>query len=89
MKLVFLGMYGIATLVIFFICYFLLTTWTYGLYVPSGLFIPMILTGAVLGRLYGELLYMAFPGGNWSNPGIYALIGSASMLGVFDFSNNY
>ena len=75
------GMYSIITLVIFFICYFLLSSWTYGLYVPSGLFVPVILSGAAMGRLFGELVHKAFPSGNWSSPGIYALIGSASLLG--------
>uniref|UniRef100_T2MFU2 Chloride channel protein n=1 Tax=Hydra vulgaris TaxID=6087 RepID=T2MFU2_HYDVU len=75
------GMYGITTLVVFFVFYFLLSIWTYGLYVPSGLFIPTILVGAIFGRLYGELIHIAFPAVNWSNPGVYALIGSASMLG--------
>ncbi|XP_057310873.1 H(+)/Cl(-) exchange transporter 7-like [Hydractinia symbiolongicarpus] len=75
------GMYSIFTLIPFFICYFLLATWTYGLYVPSGLFVPVILCGAAMGRLFGELIHMAFPSGTWSGPGIYALIGAASLLG--------
>lgn len=75
------GMYSIVTLVAFFICFYLLATWTYGLYVPSGLFVPVILIGAAMGRLFGEIVHLAFPSGNWSSPGTYALIGSASLLG--------
>jgi len=75
------GLYHIVTLLCFFICYFFLATWTYGLYVPSGLFVPVILCGAAMGRLFGELVYLAFPKGQWSGPGTYALIGAASLLG--------
>ena len=73
------------TVFLFAICYFFLATWTYGLYVPSGLFVPVILCGAAWGRMFGDCVYKIFPQGKWSEPGIYALIGSASMLGeAFD-----
>ncbi|XP_031570565.1 H(+)/Cl(-) exchange transporter 7-like [Actinia tenebrosa] len=69
------------SLLSFFPIYFLLATWTYGLYVPSGLFVPCILTGASWGRLFGVLLHKAFPKGTWVDPGRYALIGAAATLG--------
>ncbi|XP_066926513.1 H(+)/Cl(-) exchange transporter 7-like [Clytia hemisphaerica] len=75
------GMHSIITLISHFCCYFILATWTYGLYVPSGLFVPVILCGAAMGRLFGECVYLAFPNGTWSSPGTYALIGAASLLG--------
>ena len=55
--------------------YFLMACWTYGLGVPSGLFVPSLLTGAALGRLLGELLK---PWG--AVPGMYALVGAAASL---------
>ena len=61
--------------------YFLLATWTYGLFVPSGLFVPCILTGAAWGRLFGVALRTWFPKGHWGDPGSYALIGAAATLG--------
>eukprot|EP00794_Sanderia_malayensis_P009333 gene9333-10316_t len=73
--------YKTVTIALFAICYFFLATWTYGLYVPSGLFVPTILCGAAWGRLFGDCVYSAFPKGKWSDPGIYALLGSAAMLG--------
>ena len=73
------------TIAAFFVCYFFLATWTYGLYVPSGLFVPVILCGAAMGRLFGELVYIAFPSGNWSDSGTYALIGAAALLGKHTF----
>jgi len=75
------GNYKTMTVFLFAACYFLLATWTYGLYVPSGLFVPVILCGAAWGRMFGDCVYELFPRGTWSAPGTYALIGSAAMLG--------
>ncbi|XP_063859826.1 H(+)/Cl(-) exchange transporter 7-like isoform X3 [Scylla paramamosain] len=50
------------TLSVFFGCYFLLACWTYGLGIPSGLFIPTLLCGAAWGRLTGKLMTLLFPG---------------------------
>eukprot|EP00112_Aurelia_sp_Birch-Aquarium-sp1_P015614 Seg3478.1 transcript_id=Seg3478.1/GoldUCD/mRNA.D3Y31 product="Chloride channel 7 alpha subunit" protein_id=Seg3478.1/GoldUCD/D3Y31 len=75
------GNYKTMTVFIFAACYFCLATWTYGLYVPSGLFVPVILCGAAWGRMFGDCVYTLFPKGQWSDPGTYALIGSAAMLG--------
>lgn len=54
---------------------------TYGTMVPSGLFVPGIMSGASLGRLAGELMRMFFPDFGVASPGSYALIGAAGMLG--------
>jgi len=67
------------TLVVFIVFYFLSACWTYGLGVPSGLFVPSLLTGAVLGRIVGQLLQQ-YTSLNTSAPGTYALIGSAAVL---------
>lgn len=75
------GNYKTMTVFMFAMCYFFLATWTYGLYVPSGLFVPVILCGAAWGRMFGDCVYEIFPKGRWSAPGTYALIGSAAMLG--------
>ncbi len=52
--------YGPQTVGVFSIFYFLLACWTYGLSVPSGLFIPCLLTGAAWGRLVGIFLHDVF-----------------------------
>jgi len=69
-----------STLWIFIPLYFLLACVTYGLWVPSGLFIPTLLIGASWGRLIGLYLYDLnseyFP-----KPEKFALIGAAAMLG--------
>ena len=80
----FSGSYHVTTLAGFAPVYFLLATWTYGLFVPSGLFVPCILTGAAWGRLFGVALRTWFPKGTWAHPGSYALIGAAATLGKMD-----
>ena len=50
---------GWLNLLQFGIIYYILTFWTYGLSVPSGLFVPCILTGAAWGRLLGHMLNTA------------------------------
>ncbi|XP_062507663.1 H(+)/Cl(-) exchange transporter 7-like isoform X1 [Corticium candelabrum] len=76
------GAYNLATLGIFFCVYFLLACLTYGLGVPSGLFVPCILTGATFGRFVGVVVHLAFGNGaEWSDSGKYALIGAAAFLG--------
>ena len=41
----------------FYVPYFLCACLTYGIAVPSGLFVPSLLSGAALGRLVGHLLH--------------------------------
>eukprot|EP00912_Choanoflagellata_sp_UC4_P001336 UC4_evm1s823 len=73
--------YSPLTLTVFFVSYFCLAVWTYGVQVPSGLFVPCILIGASWGRLIGAIFLLIFPDEAWVEPGKYALIGAAAMLG--------
>ena len=75
------GSHHLSTLGIFFIIYFLLNCWTYGLSVSSGVFIPTLLTGAAWGRFIGSAFLALFPDHELSDPGKYALLGAAAMLG--------
>eukprot|EP01060_Flectonema_neradi_P014250 TRINITY_DN20952_c0_g1_i6.p1 TRINITY_DN20952_c0_g1~~TRINITY_DN20952_c0_g1_i6.p1 ORF type:complete len:313 (+),score=53.39 TRINITY_DN20952_c0_g1_i6:690-1628(+) len=59
--------------------YFFLAAITFGIAVPSGLFIPSMIIGATLGRTAGEALRLAL--GSEIDPGLYALVGAASTLG--------
>lgn len=59
---------------------FSLTVLVYGVTVPSGLFVPCMTMGALLGRLMGELVYMS-PFDVFPDAGFYALVGAAAMLG--------
>ncbi|KAL5474896.1 hypothetical protein EMCRGX_G026921 [Ephydatia muelleri] len=70
---------------IVFVLYFLVSCWTLGTPVSSGLFIPCIVTGALYGRLVGTFFEtynvpLLSPLFGEVYPGIYALIGSASFL---------
>ena len=55
------GTYRAPTLVFYCVTFFLLGCWTYGLSIPSGLFIPSLLIGAAWGRLFGLCLQIMFP----------------------------
>ncbi|KAL8569547.1 hypothetical protein ACOMHN_002093 [Nucella lapillus] len=73
------GSFDMVTLACYTSVYFFLALWTYGLSVPSGLFIPCLLIGAGWGRLIGQALELV--AGPQLDPGKYALIGAAGMLG--------
>ncbi|KAL1564874.1 chloride channel protein CLC-c [Salvia divinorum] len=69
--------FEISSLIIFFAGTYFLGITTYGIAVPSGLFIPVILAGATYGRLVGRLL------GSLStlDLGLFSVLGAASFLG--------
>uniref|UniRef100_UPI003AB00B3B H(+)/Cl(-) exchange transporter 6 isoform X2 n=1 Tax=Centroberyx gerrardi TaxID=166262 RepID=UPI003AB00B3B len=73
------GTFSPVTLSVFFLLYFLLACWTYGVSVPSGLFVPALLCGASFGRLVANLLKINL--GMEIYSGTFALIGAASFLG--------
>ena len=68
-----------------FVTMWTLANITYGINVPSGMFIPAIITGGAMGRFVGEALhnsgYSAFVGSWDIHAGVFALMGSAAMLG--------
>ena len=75
----------VGVLSVFCVAYFLLAALSYGSAVPGGLFIPSIVIGATYGRIVG-ILTSAFvlpsaSSGISVNPGVYAVLGAASMLG--------
>ena len=53
--------YNVGLLVIFFVSYYFLACWTYGLMVSSGLFVPSLLVGASWGRVFGRIINDYFP----------------------------
>ncbi|XP_023371002.1 chloride transport protein 6 isoform X2 [Otolemur garnettii] len=74
------GTFSPVTLALFFVLYFLLACWTYGISVPSGLFVPILLCGAAYGRLVANLL-KSYIGLGHIYSGTFALIGAAALLG--------
>ncbi|XWS11548.1 hypothetical protein CRYUN_Cryun37aG0007800 [Craigia yunnanensis] len=69
--------FHLSTLFLFFVAIYCLGIITYGIAVPSGLFIPVILAGASYGRLTGTLLAPILN----LDVGLFALLGAASFLG--------
>lgn len=74
------GEFKIGSLFIYLGSAYSLALLTYGIAVPSGLFVPAILCGATYGRIMGMIMgqfYRVKP----MDEGIYALLGAASFLG--------
>jgi len=69
--------YHPASMVIFFVASYALGVLSYGVVAPSGLFVPIILTGAT----YGRLVAMLLGGRSGLDHGLVAILGSASFLG--------
>lgn len=66
-----------SSMLTFFATCFFLSIFSYGIVTPAGLFVPVILTGAAYGRFVGMLV-----GSNSNlNHGLFAVLGSASLLG--------
>ncbi|XP_039042445.1 chloride channel protein CLC-c-like [Hibiscus syriacus] len=69
--------FHLSTLFIFFCAVYCLGIITYGIAIPSGLFIPVILAGAGYGRFVGRL----FEPITKLDVGLFGLLGAASFLG--------
>ncbi|XP_039685708.1 chloride channel protein CLC-c-like, partial [Medicago truncatula] len=69
--------FQLSSLLIFFVAIYFLGIITYGIAIPSGLFIPVILAGASYGRVAGSLLSPF----TVLDVGLFALLGAASFLG--------
>ncbi|KAK9673226.1 hypothetical protein RND81_12G154600 [Saponaria officinalis] len=69
--------FQISSLLIFFTTVYGLGIITYGIAVPAGLFIPVILAGSVYGRLVGRI----FESMSALDTGLFSLLGAASFLG--------
>ncbi|GIL91065.1 hypothetical protein Vretimale_9495 [Volvox reticuliferus] len=72
--------YTVSALLIFSVIFYFLATLTYGMFAPTGLFVPSILCGAAYGRLVGIFVADMHPG-HYIDEGTYALLGAASFLG--------
>lgn len=70
------GEFHPVSLLIYFVLYCILGLFTFGIAVPSGLFLPIILIGSAYGRLLGIAM------GTYSkiDRGLYAVLGAASLM---------
>ncbi|KAM7278858.1 hypothetical protein ACFE04_005992 [Oxalis oulophora] len=68
--------FSIFSILVFFALYCVLGLVTFGIAVPSGLFLPIILMGSAYGRLLGIIM------GPYTNidQGLYAVLGAASLM---------
>ena len=80
--------FTVTVLLLFTAAYFCMAALSYGMAVPGGLFIPSIICGAGYGRVVGIVCSWLMPAawrggaaGAGVNPGVYAVLGAASMLG--------
>ncbi|TMW69263.1 hypothetical protein Poli38472_001419 [Pythium oligandrum] len=75
--------FDVGNLVVFWAVMTILACITYGIKVPSGLFIPALLIGAAYGRLWTRVINYFTDLGHAKtvDPRTYGLIGSAAMLG--------
>ncbi|KAJ3136196.1 glycerol ethanol, ferric requiring protein [Geranomyces variabilis] len=84
----------IALLVVALIMRIMLTTITFGIKIPAGIFIPSMVWGALFGRVLGmtvqswqehdpsnTLFYSCPPDGSCVTPGVYAMLGAIGALG--------
>ncbi|NWU61090.1 CLCB protein, partial [Pterocles burchelli] len=77
--------FGYASLCTALAFYFILSCWTAGSAVASGLVIPVLYTGALYGRIIGLVLVSMFGVQTneyraWIDPGLFAAIGAASFF---------
>ncbi|KAK4404182.1 putative chloride channel-like protein CLC-g [Sesamum angolense] len=69
--------FHLSSMLIFFAARLFLSIFSYGILAPAGLFVPVIVMGAAYGRIVAMLV-----GSNSNlNPGLFAVLGSASLLG--------
>ena len=72
--------YSWESLLVFTFISFFLAVITYGIAVPSGLFVPCIVMGCAYGRLFGQGMQYMFPDQN-IHPKTYGIIGATASLG--------
>ncbi|RLN51247.1 hypothetical protein BBJ28_00015669, partial [Nothophytophthora sp. Chile5] len=75
--------FEVRNLVVFWLLMLLLSCITYGLKVPSGLFVPALLVGAAYGRLWTRVInhFTLLQHMKTVDPRTYGLVGSLAMLG--------
>mmetsp|Transcript_95562 Transcript_95562/g.169692 ORF Transcript_95562/g.169692 Transcript_95562/m.169692 type:complete len:755 (-) Transcript_95562:210-2474(-) len=76
------GKFRILALVVAFLGYTSLAVCVPGLPLPTGSFIPAMFIGALVGKAFGKML-TAVALFHITHDGVYALVGSASLLGAF------
>ena len=72
--------FGVGPILSMYVFYFPLAVLVIGTAVPAGTFVPALMMGALVGRAMGVLVH-TIHGDFASDPGVYAVVGSAAFLG--------
>jgi H+/Cl- antiporter ClcA len=76
--------FKLLALIIFLVVYLPISVVTRLIPIPMGSFVPNLLIGALVGRIVGEAMQTIYPSSvQLSLPGVFALLGAASMLGAW------
>ncbi|KAK0405041.1 hypothetical protein QR680_017775 [Steinernema hermaphroditum] len=82
------GPYNVFLVISLFLCtFFFLSALCNTIPVPCGMFMPVFVVGAALGRLVGEIIASIFPDGMGEGtdqpifPGVYSVVGAAALSG--------
>ena len=83
--------FGYFSMIIFLAVYFVGAACANGMAISSGLFVPMLVIGSLIGRITGLIVLDVFIGRGedllppspwaWVNPGVFALIGAGAFMG--------
>jgi len=76
------GNFRFSALVVTFLAYTPLCVCVPGLPLPTGSFIPAMFVGALVGKAFGKMLTL-LGSFHLAHDGVFALVGSASLLGAF------
>lgn len=72
--------FSVLALLIVFICYILICTVTIGVTASAGAFVPLLVSGALMGRIIGSGLMLLSPD-TVADSGAYALVGAGALMG--------
>eukprot|EP01064_Diplonema_japonicum_P021016 TRINITY_DN30564_c0_g1_i1.p1 TRINITY_DN30564_c0_g1~~TRINITY_DN30564_c0_g1_i1.p1 ORF type:complete len:861 (+),score=151.46 TRINITY_DN30564_c0_g1_i1:281-2584(+) len=71
---------GREELLAYLLVYFVFACWSAGMAISSGLVIPMLITGSVMGRLSGRIVELV-TSASWADSSIFALLGASAFFG--------
>jgi chloride channel 7 len=72
--------FSVLALLIVFACYVLICIVTIGVTASAGAFVPLLVSGALMGRIIGAGLMLLFPD-TVADSGAYALVGAGAIMG--------
>ena len=72
--------FSVGTLAVVFVPYIFVAMYTIGVTAAAGAFVPLLISGALMGRMIGAGLTVLLPN-SIADSGTYALVGAAALLG--------